>query len=269
VNPLAEETRILVVDDESSVRFLLSEELAQHGYEVSTAASGEEALAMLEQATFDLMLLDLKMPGMDGIAVMRAARYLAPQTVVVMLTAHATLDSAVEALRYGGHDYLVKPSSPDEILASVQKGLTMGQQRRRQEDLIRQMGDLARELAEGEAGVTEAEGPGDEQPRYLRVGDLLLDRARLSVVSAGESIPLTPSEYRIILCLMENSGTTVSLGALAEAVHGIACEEGAARNAISTHLWRLRRKLDAATRTSVQIDNIRGVGYVLLESQAD
>jgi len=263
---VAEETRILVVDDESSVRFLLSEELAQQGYEVSTAASGEEALAMLEQATFDLMLLDLKMPGMDGIEVMRAARDLAPQMVVVMLTAHATLDSAVEALRYGGHDYLMKPSSPDEILASVEKGLAKRQQWRRQEDLIRQMGDLARQLTEGESRLTETEGRGDEQLRYLRVGDLLLDRARLSVISAGESIPLTPSEYRLLLCLMENAGSTVSFGKLAEAVHGVACEERTARNAISTHLWRLRRKLDAGTRGPLRIATVRGEGYVLLKT---
>jgi DNA-binding response OmpR family regulator len=266
VNLLSEETRILVVDDELSVRFLLSEELTQQGYRVSTAASGEEAVAMLEQATFDLMLLDLKMPGMDGIEVMQAARDLAPQTVVIMLTAYATLDSAVEALRYGGHDYLVKPSSSDEILASVGKGLAKRQQWRRQEDLIRQMGDLARELANGETRLTETESRGGEQPRYLRVGDLLLDRARLNVNSAGESIQLTPSEYRLLLCLMENAGSTVTFGELAEAIHGVACEEGAARNAISTHLWRLRRKLDTSARSPAQIANVRGEGYVLLAS---
>ncbi len=266
---MADEARILVVDDESSVRFLLSEELTQQGYEVSTAASGEEALAMLEEATFDLMLLDLKMPGMDGIEVMRAARDLAPQTVVVMLTAYATLDSAVEALRYGGHDYLLKPSSPDEILASVEKGLAKRQQWRRQDDLIRQMGNLARELVEGEVTTTETEARGDERARYLRVGDLLLDRARLNVISAGESVALTPSEYRLLLCLMENAGSTVSFGALAEAVHGVTCEKRTAKKAISTHLWRLRRKLDAAARSEVHIANIRSEGYVLLESHAD
>jgi DNA-binding response OmpR family regulator len=269
VKLLADEARILVVDDESSVRFLLSEELTQQGYEVSTAASGEEALAMLEEATFDLMLLDLKMPGMDGIEVMRVARDLAPRTVVVMLTAYATLDSAVEALRHGGHDYLLKPSSPDEILASVEKGLAKRQQWRRQEDLIRQMGNLARELAEGEVTTTETEAPGDERTRYLRVGELLLDRATLNAVSAGESVALTPSEYRLLLCLMENAGNTVSFGALAEAVHGVSCEPKTAKKAISTHLWRLRRKLDSMGRGPVQIASTRGEGYALLESQSE
>jgi DNA-binding response OmpR family regulator len=261
---LSEKARILVVDDEQFIRFLLSEELTQEGYEVSTAASGEEALAMLQKATFDLMLLDLKMPGMDGIEVMRAARHIAPETVVIMLTAHATLDSAIEALRHGGHDYLLKPSSAEDILSSVEEGLAKRQQWQRQEDLIRKMGDLARELTDGQGELPEGERPGDEEPRYLRVGDLLLDRARLSVHSAGESIHLTPSEYSLLLCLMENAGNTVGFGELAEAIHGAACEEGAARDAISTHLWRLRRKLESAPDAQNQIVNVRGQGYALL-----
>ena len=120
-----------------------------------------------------------------------------------------------------------------------------------------------------EVTVAETEGRGDEQVRYLRVGDLLLDRTRLNVISEGESVPLTPCEYRLLLCLVENAGSTVSFGALAEAVHGVTCEEGAAKRAISTHLWRLRRKLGAVARSTVEIANIRGEGYVLRESQAD
>jgi DNA-binding response OmpR family regulator len=261
---LSEKARILVVDDEQFIRFLLSEELTQEGYAVSTAASGEEALAMLQKATFDLMLLDLKMPGMDGIEVMRAARHIAPETIVIMLTAHATLDSAVEALRYGGHDYLLKPSSAEDILSSVEKGLAKRQRRQQQKDLIQRMGDLARELTGGRGELPEGERPGDQEPRYLRVGDLLLDRARLSVHSAGESIHLTPSEYDLLLCLMENAGSTVSFGELAEAIHGAACDEGAARDAITTHLWRLRHKLESAASSHNRIVNVRGQGYVLM-----
>jgi two-component system KDP operon response regulator KdpE len=123
---------------------------------------------------------------------------------------------------------------------------------------------LARQLADGRGELPEDEGPGDEEPRYLRVGDLLLDRARLAVKSAGESIHLTPSEYRLLLCLMENAGSTVSFGELAGAIHGRACEEGAARDAISTHLWRLRRKLESATGAQDHIVNVRGQGYALL-----
>jgi len=260
---VSDPARIMIVDDEAYIRFLLGEELSQHGYEVSTAASGEEALAMLQKGAYDLALLDLVMPGMDGLEVMREAATLAPDTVVIMLTAHASLDSAIDALRCGGHDYLVKPCSTKEILSSVKAGLEKRRQRLQEQDLIRQMGDLARQLAGGDAVSPHIERPREEQPRYLYVGNLLLDRGRQSIDSSGQPLSLTPSEYRLLLCLMERAGTTVSFGELAEAVHGAASEGTAARDAISTHMWRLRRKLDSADPSQAQIASVRGQGYVL------
>lgn len=266
---MSDPARIMIVDDEVYIRFLLGEELSQHGYDVSTAASGEEAAAMLEKGTYDLILLDLVMPGMDGLQLMREVRTMAPGTVVILLTAHASLDSAIEALRVGGHDYLVKPCSTKEILSSVKAGLEKRRQRVQEQDLIRHMGDLARQLAGGEGEPPEAERPGEEQPQYLYVGNLLLDRGRQSVNSSGQSVPLTPSEYRLLLRLMERAGTTVSFGELAEAVHGAECDETAARDAISTHMWRLRRKLDTADPRRAQIASVRGEGYILSTTQAD
>lgn len=266
---MSDPARIMIVDDEVYIRFLLGEELSQHGYDVSTAASGEEAVAMLQEGTYDVILLDLVMPGMDGLQVMREVRTLAPDSVVIMLTAHASLDSAIEALRYGGHDYLTKPCSTDEILSSVEEGLEKRRRLVQQQDLIRQMGDLARQLAGGEGEPTESERPSEEQPRYLHVGDLLLDRGSQSVNSSGQSVPLTPSEYRLLLCLMERAGTTVSVGELAEALHGAPCDKTAARDAITTHMWRLRRKLDTGGPGQARIANVRGEGYVLSTPQAD
>jgi len=260
---VSDPARIMIVDDEAYIRFLLGEELSQHGYEVCTAASGEEALPMLHKGAYDLVLLDLVMPGMDGLEVMREAAALAPDTVVIMLTAHASLDSAIDALRCGGHDYLVKPCSTKEILSSVKAGLEKRKQRLQEQDLIRQMGDIARQLVGGDAGPTHVERPCEEQPRYLYVGNLLLDRGRQSINFSGQPLSLTPSEYRLLLCLMEHAGTMVSFGELAEAVHSAASEGTAARDAISTHMWRLRRKLDSADPSQAQIASVRGQGYVL------
>ena len=263
---MVEPATILVVDDEPFIRFLLAEELTERGYEVAMAASGEEAVALLHKAAYDLILLDLKMPGMDGVEVMREVRNLAPDTQVIMLTAHATLDSAVEALRYGGHDYLLKPSSTEEILSSVEKGLEKRRQRLRQEELIRQMGDIARQLADSEGEPSSSDARTDEPSRYVRVGDLLLDRAKLSVTSSGESIRVTPSEFKLLLCLMENAGSTVGFRQLAEAIHGRASDDRSAKDAVSTHMWRLRRKLEATADSLTQITNVRGEGYVLRAS---
>jgi CheY-like chemotaxis protein len=101
---------ILIVDDEPAIRFFLSETLSQAGYEVTTAASGEQALALLQQQPIDLVLLDLKMEGIDGLQVMAEVERLPLPPVVIILTAHASLDSAIQAMRRGG------PRLPDQTL---------------------------------------------------------------------------------------------------------------------------------------------------------
>jgi len=116
-------SRILVVDDEAVMRATLEEILGGAGYEVTTAANGEAALAELKNTPADLMLLDLRMDGLDGLQVIEAASQIVPDTVVVMLTAHGTLDSAISAMRRGAFDYLLKPCQVPEILAAVQRGL--------------------------------------------------------------------------------------------------------------------------------------------------
>ena len=104
--------KILVVDDDSSIRNTLKEVLSRENYQVTTASSGEEALSLMREITFDLALLDLKMAGMDGLSLMKEIRRRAPLTGVIMLTGYATLESAIGALRQGAHDYLLKPCEP-------------------------------------------------------------------------------------------------------------------------------------------------------------
>jgi DNA-binding response OmpR family regulator len=260
---MLEQARILVVDDELSIRVLLSEELSQEGYRVATAASGEGALAMLQEGIFDLILLDLKMPGISGLQVMEQARELAPDTVVIMLTAYATLDSAIEAMRHGGHDYLLKPSTTEEILDSVEKGLAKRRQRLRQQELIKRIEDTAHELAAGETEAKEGESEAELYSRFLRVRELLLDREKLIVTLQGRPVDLTPTEFKLLLCLLENVDRTVSFRRLVQAIHGPESEELRARDAISTHLWRLRRKLETTGAGEGYIANVRGQGYKL------
>jgi DNA-binding NtrC family response regulator len=112
---------ILIVDDEKNIRLTVSQAIVSADREVQTAVNGEEALAKLQEKDFALVLLDLKMPGMDGMDVLRWIRANRPQVPVVIVTAHGTIDSAVEAMKHGAVDYIQKPFSPREIRALVSK----------------------------------------------------------------------------------------------------------------------------------------------------
>ncbi|MGE5599723.1 MAG: response regulator [Bacteroidota bacterium] len=117
-------SRILVVDDENSIRALLTQCLDEAGYIVVSAVDGEHALKKAEEEAFDLVLLDMKLPGLDGLQVLRKLRSIKPGQLVVIITAHGTIETAVEAMKQGATDYLQKPFTPDEIRAIVQHTLT-------------------------------------------------------------------------------------------------------------------------------------------------
>jgi len=113
--------RILVVDDEAAMRESLTDWLMEDDYEVSQASNGEEAVSMVKEKTFEVVLLDLKMPGMDGLETMKRLKEVSPETEIVMMTAYATVDTAVQAMKVGAFDYMVKPFDPDEMEIHIQK----------------------------------------------------------------------------------------------------------------------------------------------------
>jgi DNA-binding NtrC family response regulator len=115
--------KILVVDDEKNIRLMLSQTLASNTTVVETAINGEEALQKLEQSSYDLVLLDLRMPGMDGVEVLHQAHARHPNLPVILLTAHGTVETAVEAMRGGAVNFMQKPFSPREIRDAVDSAL--------------------------------------------------------------------------------------------------------------------------------------------------
>ena len=131
--------KILVMDDELSIRLFLEKTLTRDGHEVVTAASGEEALELIASQTFDLALLDLKLKGIGGMEVLAALRERSPDTIVIILTAQASLETAVGALRQGAHDYLFKPCKTFQLRESIQKGLAKRQQALQQRALLQQL----------------------------------------------------------------------------------------------------------------------------------
>ncbi|MFO7987756.1 MAG: sigma-54 dependent transcriptional regulator [Desulfatiglandaceae bacterium] len=121
---MTKKPRILVVDDEAPMRESLNDWLKEDGYEVGLAASGQEAIDMVQKGIWEVTLLDLKMPGMDGLETLRKVKEISPETEIIMMTAYATIDTAVQAMKEGAFDYLVKPFDPDEIEIQIKKILS-------------------------------------------------------------------------------------------------------------------------------------------------
>src|SRR4051794_41053500 len=133
------DTRVLVVDDERSMRELLSITLTRAGYDVTVADGGEPAIERLRHDTFDLVVTDLRMHETDGMAVLRAARELAPDTIVVVVTAYASTDTAVEAMKLGAYDYVTKPFKLDEIRVTLANAIERKRLREENRALRRQL----------------------------------------------------------------------------------------------------------------------------------
>lgn len=263
------QARILIVDDEPAIRFFLGEELAQAGHQVVTAASGEEALLWLEleREPVDLILLDLMMEGIDGLQVMAQVEQQPLPPVVIMLTAHASLDSAIEAMRRGGHDYLVKPCRTEELLASVEKGLARRREALRQQEVLRLIENSARQLRVASWPQEEEAVEPPALPRFLEGRGLLLDRERGTVTRLGQPVHLTPTELRLLRCLMARSDQVVSVQELMRELHGIDGREWEARQALSTHLWRLRKKIGSGPDGEPYVVNVRGRGYTFVSRE--
>jgi DNA-binding response OmpR family regulator len=260
-----ERAHILVVDDEADVRFVLSEELTGAGYKTLTAASGEEALAVLQEEPVDVVLLDLKMAGMDGLRAMEEIVKQPLPPAIIVLTAHASLDSAIDTLRLGGCDYLRKPCRTEELLASVEKGLAGRRQAMRRQNMLH----LIEETARGLRAYAPPQTVEDDTSRSrfmfidIQAGCILLDTVQETASQDGEPFPLTPAEFRLLVCLLENGGQVVGYNELAAALHGNQAEfePAEARQAVSTHLWRLRRKLGQTPDGGAYVVNVRGRGY--------
>lgn len=251
--------KILLVDDEESIRHSLGEILRLEGYQVTTVASGEAAVQVLENENFDLMLLDLKMPGMDGLEVMRAATKLAPDTRIVLLTAHGSLESAIEALRQGAHDYLIKPASSREILNSVSAGLSRRAEQQQRRLLLEQIDRSIQRLKDAE-GVEAISVP---ETQALQVTEgVMFDVPRRELWSGNQRVNLTPTEAKLMKVLVENRGRVLSHRELVLLVQGYESNEWEAPEVLRPLISRLRRKLQNFPQGEHWISNVRGTGYL-------
>ncbi len=222
--------RILVVDDEEAVRTAIRRALTLSGYEVEMAADGDEALAMLAERAPDAIVLDVLMPGVDGIEVCRRLRAAGDHTPVLMLTARDAVGDRVAGLDAGADDYMVKPFALQELQARLRA-------------LLRRSGN----------------GNGDDATS-LRFDDLTLDLAGHAAERGGRQIELTRTEFLLLELLMRNPRVVLSRSTIHERVWGY--DFGPTSNSLGVYIGYLRRKLEEGGETRL-IHTIRGVGYVL------
>src|SRR5512136_1903521 len=176
---------ILIIDDEPNLRRSLGLILQRAGYAVTTASDAAEALDVLQAGAYDLTFLDIKLPDQNGIQLLPQLRELYPEMPIVILTAHATLDTAIGAVRLGARDYLLKPIDPENILSRVDDILKEAKPKRRSE-ITSQLENLLTELKsmdgkEAPLSTNERKSPATDPARYLKCGSLLLDRHTHSV----------------------------------------------------------------------------------------
>jgi two-component system response regulator MprA len=219
--------RIVVVDDDEALRNALRRALRLDGYEVALAADGEQALAELAGLRADLVVLDVLMPGLDGVTVCRRLRERGDRTPVVMLTARDTVSDRVAGLDAGADDYLTKPFALEELLARVRA-------------LLR------RSSPEHDGG--------------LQVADLALNPRSRQVTRAGRTVELTPTEFALLELLMRNVGTVLTRDAIRERVWGV--DDSYGSNTLDVYVGYLRRKTEAGGEPRM-IHTVRGIGFVL------
>ncbi|MEW6568352.1 MAG: response regulator transcription factor [Chloroflexota bacterium] len=248
--------RVLVVDDDDLGRRTLAEILMLEGFEVVEADGGRAAMERLGEGVFDVVLLDLKMPDVDGLAVLDGASRLSPDTQVIVFTAHGSLESAIQAVRHGAFDYLLKPVSSREILACVRRAVDKRRQQVRRQRLLVHLEQALRELRRTEA-------PG-EAP-MLELGELRLDVSRRRLERGEQAIELTPAELRLFLALYRHRGRVVRFTELVDQVQGYQVEAWEAPAMVRPVVSRLREKLRRVGASPECIETVRGSGYLLAE----
>jgi DNA-binding response OmpR family regulator len=225
--------RVLVVEDEQKVAHALREGLEGEGYDVVLEHTGEGAFFRATTEPFDVVLLDVMLPGRDGLQILTTLRARGVKTPVLVLTARDTLDDRVRGLDSGADDYLVKPFAFAELLARVRALVRRGR-------------------------VSDALRPS--------VGDLEMDLAARKVARAGRAVDLTAREFELLHCLLRHDGQVVSRETLARDVWNEAARSAPLDNVIDVHIARLRRKIDFDQPVKL-IHTVRGVGFVLREDE--
>jgi DNA-binding response OmpR family regulator len=221
---------IIIIDDDQELGAMLSEFLAPDHFRVSACTTGEDGLARLQEQDFDLAILDIMLPGMNGIEVLKAIRR-SSDIPVIMLTARGDDVDRILGLEFGADDYIAKPFNPRELLARVK-------------------------------AILRRTGQGPAAAKSMQTGDVELDLRSRQVAANGQALRLTGTEFELLRCLMAEPGNVVKRETLS--LEALGRKLLPYDRSIDTHISNLRRKFENAGVSNPSIQNQRGIGYRLL-----
>jgi two-component system KDP operon response regulator KdpE len=227
--------RVLLVDDEPAIRRALRPPLVELGFHVAEASRGEEALQVLRGAAYDVVLLDINMPGIGGIETLRRIRAFAPRMPVIMLTVRDQEEDKVEALDMGADDYVTKPFSTRELVARIR------------------------------TAVRRVRAPARPEDAPIEIGEIRLEPIKRRVTKRGAAVRLTRKEFDILWCLMSRSGRVVTYSKLLTAVWGVECREEV--EYLRTFVRQLRKKIEDDPSKPLYLLTDVYVGYRFADSQ--
>lgn len=227
-------TKILVVDDEAAISTLLQYNLEENNYDVTVAEDGQTAYQLASQQQFDAILLDLMLPGMDGMTVLKTLRQDKISTPVILVTAKGDEFDRVFGLELGADDYITKPFSPREVIARLKAVLRRSQ----------------------------VDHQVSEEADVIKIQDLVIDDNKKVVTKADKILTLTPREYELLLYFAERIGRVIDRETILTAVWGY--EYTGESRMVDMHISNLREKIEANPKSPVLLKTVRGFGYTMV-----
>jgi DNA-binding response OmpR family regulator len=258
---------ILIIDDEASLRQTMARILLRAGFEVTTVASGQESFSVLKEHSFDMVYLDLRLPDMNGLEILKVIRAQFHEMPIILFTAQPDLHSAVEALRNGATDYLLKPLRPEAVIERAR--LIIGEQnkKKRRRAILQQIEVLQAELdaLDGVEVPERKSVPADTSfDRFIKRGILNLDLHTRRVVINDHVVSLAPTSFDYLLVLVRHSPNIVDYQTLVAEAQGYQSEMREAQELTKWHIHNIRQAIETDGQNLIHIITVRGSGYRLV-----
>ena len=261
--------KILIIDDEPALRQTLGAILKREGYTPFMVGTGHEGISKLCEEHFSLVFLDIKLPDGTGTDLLPQIHQIQPEVPVIILTAHATLETAMQAVKGGARDFLLKPIDPHAILERVGQILQEVQEPLRQREIISQLCDLVAELGSpdpteltAKKNLTSPEEP--KSDRFLDCGDMRADLHTRHIFIANEAVSLPSTSFDYLVTLMRHSPDPVSFEVLVNESQGFHYTKNEARDITRWHIHQIRKMIEEDPSYPQHLITVRDVGYRLV-----